>query len=153
MIALFMREISNDIAFLLKFCSYGDEKSYRSLFNVLFPRLKRFAYEFLHSYQLAEEVASDIMYTVWEKRDELPEIKNISVYLMVAAKNKCLNILKQPKLNNTVSLHGEEVDGLLKDLNPEQILMRTEMENRIASAINLLPDRCKLVFKMVREEK
>lgn len=146
---------NNDINVLIyNLCVNRDESSYKKLFCLLFPRLQRFAYDFLRSRELAEEVASDIMFMVWENRDRLQEINNISVYLMVAAKNRCINILKQQNASNTISLNDQDdADTLIKELNPEQIYIKSEMDRKIKHAVNLLPDRCKLIFKMVREEK
>ena len=149
-----MNVYSNDINVLMdNLCINSDEASYKKLFCLLFPRLKRFAYDFLRSKELAEEVASDIMFMVWENRDRLREISNISVYLMVAAKNRCINMLKQQHASKTIALSADDLNRPAKELNPEQIYIRSEMDSKIKNAVNLLPDRCKLIFKMVREEK
>ena len=145
---------NNDITVLIyDLCANSDEISYKKLFYLLFPRLKRFAFDFLRSKELAEEVASDIMFMVWDNRLRLKEVNNINVYLMVAVKNRCINILKQQNATRVSPLHLEDENNLPVELNPEQIYIRSEMERKIKTAVNLLPDRCQLIFKMVREEK
>ena len=37
-------------------------------------------------------------------------------------------------------------------LNPEELMMTAEMLNKIKRAVNDLPPRCKLIFKLVKED-
>lgn len=149
-----MNVSNNDITILICDLSVNsDETSYKKIFEILFPRFRRFAYNFLRSRELAEEVASDIMFMVWENRCRLREVDNINVYLMVAVKNRCFNILKQQNASKTVPISADEINHLIGEVNPEQIYIRSEMERKIKNAVNLLPERCKLIFTMVKEEK
>jgi DNA-directed RNA polymerase specialized sigma24 family protein len=87
-----MDKINADIASLLYSVSANnDERSYRRLFDIFFPQLRRFARYFEKSQELAEEIASDTLITLWEQRDKLMEIDNIRVWLFVITRNKCLN--------------------------------------------------------------
>lgn len=149
-----MNRSNNDISTLIsELCVNSDESSYKEIFTILFPRFRRFAFDFLRSREMAEEVASDIMFMVWENRNRLREVENINVYLMVAVKNRCFTILKQQQASKTVPISVEEINGLVNEVSPEQVYLKSEMERKIRNAINLLPDRCKLIFTMVKEER
>ena len=43
-----------------------------------------------------------------------------------------------------------EISFVVRD--PEQICISTEMRKKMARAVNLLPQRCKIIFKMIKEE-
>ena len=142
-----------DIAALLYSLSVNnDESSYRRIFDEFFPPLKRFAYTFLKSPEQAEEIASDVLIALWENRHKLSTIDNIRVYLFVIARNKCLNVLKSRQSHPIVSLENIPIDIVFSGKNPEQLCINSEVRKKIEKAINALPARCKLVFKLVKEE-
>jgi len=131
---------------------HGDEASYRRLFDIFFPSLNRFTLYFLRSRELAEEAASDTMIALWEQREKLPGIDNVRVWLFVIARNKCLNMLKYRQSRSTVPLDLIPVEISFPGNDPEQICINTEMRKKMAKAVNTLPQRCKIIFKLVKEE-
>lgn len=148
-----MEKIDSDIAALLHSVSVNsDEPSYRRLFDLFFPGLKRFARCFLGSRELAEEAASDAMIALWEQRQRLREIENIRVWLFVIARNKCLNMLRHQESRATLPLDHVSVDISFPGKDPEQICINSEMRKKMEKAVNGLPQRCKLIFKLVKEE-
>lgn len=131
---------------------YNSESAYQKLFKLLFPVLYRFSYCLLKSREQAEEVASDVMITLWRSREKLLEIQNIRVYAFVIARNLSLNILNKNSRTQVISLDDIEIDLVLDNLNPEQILINTELKKKLEHATQTLPGRCKLVFKLVKED-
>jgi RNA polymerase sigma-70 factor (family 1) len=131
---------------------FRSEQAYRRLFNVLYPCLKGFAYTLLKSEDLADEVASDVMMTIWRKKEQLSNVHNLKVYAFVIAKNLSLNILKQRARYKFVNLDDISVELSLFERSPEQILMYEELKEKIKTVTESLPNKCKLVFKLIREE-
>lgn len=130
----------------------NSEIIYKKIFHVLFNPLKRFSYDIVKSYPLAEEIASDILLVIWEDRQNLLAIRNIKHYAFVAAKNRSLNVLKKLSKAATISIDDINVEINPYKTDPESIYMQGEMINKINRAISSLPPKCKLVFKLVREE-
>lgn len=148
-----MEKMNADISALLHSIAVNDdEPSYRRLFDIFFPSLKKFAHCYLRSLELAEEAASDSMIVLWERRDRLMEIDNIHVWLFVITRNKCLNILKHQQARATLSLDSIPVEISFPGKDPEQICISSEMRKKMEKAVNQLPHRCKLIFKLVKEE-
>jgi RNA polymerase sigma-70 factor (ECF subfamily) len=139
-------------ALLRSVAVHGDEASYRQLFDIFFPSLHRFALYFLRSRRLAEEAASDSMIALWEHRDQLSDMKNPRVWLFVITRNKCLNILRHQQNPSAVPLDFVPVEIGFPEQDPEQICLSTEMRKKMARAVNSLPQRCKIIFKLVKEE-
>lgn len=129
-----------------------DQLAYKSLFKNLQPWLYQFAYSFIKSHELAEEIVSDVFIRVWEKRRQLEQIDNLKLYLYVSTKNFSLNYLQKLLKNKTFELDQLSVE--LKSLyaDPEQVLITREMANRVRLAVNQLPPRCKMIFKLVKED-
>jgi RNA polymerase sigma-70 factor (ECF subfamily) len=126
--------------------------AYKKLFGLLFPSIKRFSYGLLKSSELAEEVASDVMITLWRKRESITSINNIKVYAFVIAKNLCLNILKKNSGGRIVSLDDIAVNLRIDNTTPEWILINDELRISLNNAINELPTRCKIIFRLVKED-
>ncbi len=129
-----------------------DQQAYKELFTELYAYLYHFAFSFVRSKQSAEEVLSDVFIKVWEKRRELEKITNLKVYLYVATRNIALNYAEKQKKTATQNL--DEFAAGIKSLhfNPEELLITAEMMARIQKAIDDLPAKCKLVFKLVKED-
>jgi len=130
---------------------HNSESAYKQLFKFLFPSLYRFCYLLLKSRELAEEVASDVMITIWLKRKKLPEIQNIRGYAFVIARNLSINMLHKDERWKLISLDDVQVEIILNTLDPEQMLINNELRKELENAIQHLPARCKLVFKLIKE--
>jgi RNA polymerase sigma-70 factor (ECF subfamily) len=126
--------------------------AYKKLFGLLFPSIKRFSYSLLKSPELAEEVASDVMITLWRRRETIISINNIKVYAFVIAKNLCLNILKKNSGGRIVSLDDISVDLRVDNNTPEWILINDELRRSLNNAISELPTQCKIIFRLVKED-
>lgn len=148
-----MPDQNPDIAALVySFAVNNDEPSYKRLFELFFPSLKKFSWYFLRSRELAEEAASDVLFALWENRDKLMEIENVRVWLYVIARNKCLNMLKYQQSKPHFSLDDINIEISFPGKDPEQLCINSEIRRKIEKAINALPGRCKLIFKLVKED-
>jgi len=131
---------------------YDDESAYKELFITFYKPLQQFACSFVKSKELAEEIVSDVFLKIWLNRAEVNSIDNFRVYLYISIKNTALKyLLKQHK---QVAISIDELDVELESLgrNPEEIMLTAEMLNRIKTAVNSLPPRCKIIFKLIKED-
>jgi RNA polymerase sigma-70 factor (ECF subfamily) len=95
---------------------------------------------------------SDIFIRIWEKRDQLTAIETPLLYFYTAVKNLALNRLSKQK--KQVSQSSEEWLVQLNSIyfDPEQLMMTEEMMRKIRKAINELPPRCRIIFKLIKED-
>ncbi len=138
-------------ALIYKIVWDGCETSYRHLFRIMYPPLKAFAFSILKSKEQAEEVASDVMITLWRDKHKLLEINNIMVYGYVIAKNRSLNLLKA-RNGREISIDEIEIDIVFNAPNPEQILITDELRKNLQQAMQCLPPKCKMVYRLVKED-
>ena len=132
---------------------YEDQSAYKSLFLLLFPSLQNFAFSIVKSRMLAEEIASDLMLGVWERRKMLLEIDNLQLYLLVSAKNAAVYKLKQENKQAKFSIEDLQVEFVSEYSNPDQTTELHDLENHIAQAVKALPPSCQLIYKLAKEEK
>jgi len=147
-----MRIAVNIVELQRRIALYDDEPAYKEVFFTYHTPLLRFAQTFIDDRQSAEEIVSDVMMKIWEKRKDLPSIANLRVYLYISTKNAALNYLAKQKKVEIISIEHLNLDFPSNTLNPEQLMITAEMLRRINNAINALPPRCKLVFKLVKED-
>lgn len=131
---------------------YDDETAYKELFFIFYKPLLQFANSFVRSNEMAEEVVSDVFMKVWEKRQEQEDIENLKVYLYVCTKNAALKSLLKYQKQVAITIDELHVELESPYKNPEQLLITAEMLSRVQEAINSLPPRCKIVFKLIKED-
>lgn len=131
---------------------YDDESAYKELFVAFYKPLQQFANSFVRSRELAEEIVSDVFIKIWESRAEIESISNLKVYLYVSIKNTSLKYLL--KQHRQVAISIDELDVELESFarNPEELMLTAEMMNKIQETVNELPPRCKMIFKLIKED-
>lgn len=131
---------------------HEDEEAYGELFRICFPSLMRFAYSFIKSKELSEEIASDVLIKMWNNRKQLGHVKNFRLYLYISTRNTALNYLK--KQRREISFVQDEAAIWLKadDATPEQLFITTELLKKIQEAIHQLPPQCRLIYKLIKED-
>ncbi|PUZ27060.1 RNA polymerase sigma-70 factor, ECF subfamily [Chitinophaga costaii] len=130
----------------------SSQQSFRRLFVHFYPPLKQFAFAIVKSQQSAEEIASDVLMNIWQQREKLHTIVNLKVYLYVSTRNIALNYLKKQQRQATLDLDDMTVSALVTVHNPEEIFISTELLHKCNQAIQQLPPRCRLIFKLIRED-
>jgi RNA polymerase sigma-70 factor (family 1) len=145
--------MSNPLPELLSYIAlHNNQDAYKQLFKILFPSLFRFSFCLLKSRELAEEVASDVMITLWRNRVNLHHVENIKVYAFVIARNLSLNTLNKHNRHVHISIDDIDVKIFSDNLTPEQIFINDELKKKLEMATQALPARCKLVYKLIKED-
>lgn len=139
---------TTDDILILKLIQSGDEHAFKYLFDTHFVSLCRFMNIYLDNTQEAEELALDIFLYIWEHSQSIELKLSLKAYLFRAARNKCLNCLRDRK--TTLSL--DEVSELRQTDIESSSLEIDELSHLIEEAICSLPDRCQEVFRKSREE-
>lgn len=132
--------------------SQGDEVAFGQLFEHFFPGLLSFSTSILKNQHVAEEVVEDVFIKLWEKRDTITLVRNISFYLYKAVRYASINALEKQKKYASLSL--DEIGDSFSFTYTESDLSLVSKENcqKIAEAINQLPPKCKLIFRLVKDE-
>lgn len=121
-----------------------DPQAFESLFYLLNPGLIKFATMYVQQKEAAEDIVADVFAQCWVKRRDLGDVRNINTYLFVAVKNRSLNYLKK--------YSALEVVRLDEPPTPEELLEKKEIFFRMEQAIAELPQQCRIIFRLVKEE-
>ena len=131
---------------------YDDAAAYKELFLLYHQKLVSFSSSITHSKESAEEVVSDVFFKIWTKRTSLTRIENFHLYIYIITKNLSINALVKQKREKTFSIDDAQVEFRSFSLDPEQIMITAEMLNKIKTAIEELPPKCQMIFKLVKED-
>lgn len=107
---------------------------------------------YVKSGPIAEELVSDVFFALWEDRTQLVEITNFDAYIYRIAKFKVLNYLRDNR-SLTVDLDEVPIDLFaFTKTTPEDDYISGELIDAVNEAIEQLPTKSKLAFKLVRED-
>jgi len=138
---------TQDDILLLNLLREGDEKAFKYLFDTYFSPLCQYMNLYLSDTGESEENVLDIYTYLWENRANIDIRISFRAYLFQAARNKCLNSLRNRR--NKVPL--ESVEHELSDLEDTGLELE-ELNKLIEEAILQLPEKCRDVFVASRWE-
>jgi RNA polymerase sigma-70 factor (family 1) len=144
---------ANEIQYLQRrIARHDDQQAYKDLFTSLYSYLFQFARTLVREKEAAEEIVSDVFIKVWEKRKDLEKIDNLKVYLYVTTRNKAFNYLDKQRRFDTDPIDDMTVELASVYLDPEQLMITADMLALIQRAIDRLPPKCRIIFRLVKED-
>ena len=131
--------------------SKGDKKAYEHVFRTYYQSLCNYACSLIKDMDEAEEVAQNVFFNIWNKREALQISTSIKSYLYRAVHNDCLNKIKHGKVRTIYAEdYKSSMGGGFEDSS--KILDGKELNKQINEAIDSLPEQCGNVFRLSRFE-
>jgi len=129
----------------------GDVQQFESLFRSSYVSLVRYARTLIKDQDTAEEIVQDLFFRIWKDKEKINIESSLNGYLFRSVHNKCLHYIKH---NRIVERHAEEMSFRLSESpeSPSDILNYKELQEKIASILEKLPERCGKIFYMSRFE-
>lgn len=128
------------------------QESFTDFFDYYFTRLIQFAHTIVKSELLAEEIVLDVFIKIWEQRETMDTIINIETYLFISVRNRSINALKKEQKFHFDLLEDSHVQLAEYKPTAERLLIEHEMFDALNHAVALLPTKCKIIFKLIRED-
>lgn len=132
---------------------HSSQSALKTLYVIYFNQLIRFVILYVGSTVVAEEIVSDVFLAVWNNRKTLTSISNFNSYVYKIAKYKSIDYLRSRQMEQ-IELGEIPIDAFIRTMTtPENDLISKENIDQLNKAIDKLPAKCKLAFKLVREDK
>jgi RNA polymerase sigma-70 factor (family 1) len=144
---------------LLQRLMEGDESAFEQLFKEHYAKLCAFAQHIVKDRNAAEEIVADLFLYLWENCSNLTITTSLTPYLYRSVHNNCLKHIRhqaveQKYLNNLgSSFINQDLYQPASHNYPIANLIQQELEEKIELAINALPQQCKEVFMLHRQEE
>jgi RNA polymerase sigma-70 factor (family 1) len=129
-----------------------EQEALQTLYDLYSKRLFQLAYAIVRSKETAEEVVGDVFIQVWRKRARIRSLENFPFYLYVMTKNISRSYLRKWGNKRHLNLDEVALPFYQIDATPEDLMITGEAIQRINKAINDLPPKCRLIFKLVKED-
>ena len=130
----------------------NDPAALRQLYEIFSNKLFQFAHALLRSREMAEEVVEDVFIQVWKKSQRISGLENLSFYLYTCTRNFCYNYHRKYHRNRPLNIDEVELPYYKIEASAEELMIVNDLLQQFHAALNTLPPKCRLIFKMVKEE-
>ena len=146
-----LKKTENTDAELLSLLHTDGEAAIDLIFRKYYAFLCRSVYRIINDSQITEDLAQEVFYELWKKRDRININTSLKAYLKRAALNKALNYIRDQKIDFRNAPPQEDLES--KQITVVQKLSADNLQQEIDQAIDSLPERCRLVFVLSRYEE
>jgi RNA polymerase sigma-70 factor (ECF subfamily) len=134
---------------ILKLIQEGDTDTFEMIFNKYYKPLVAYSNTILKSHDEAEDIVQQVFITVWNKKQDIGSVQSLKSYLYRSVYNSSLNRIKQLNVRQEyakdyVLTHSEGVGTADR---------HKELQQRIETALEQLPEQCGKIFRMSRFEQ
>ncbi|MFZ1676905.1 MAG: sigma-70 family RNA polymerase sigma factor [Saprospiraceae bacterium] len=121
-------------------------EQYEAIFHKMKDKLYRYALRFVKDGESAEDVVQDVMYKLWQKRQEVDTIENLEAWMMVLTRNRALDILRKVK-DNLVNI-DEAFSVSDQAPIPDKIMETADLMTQLNACLDQLPEKQRTVFHL-----
>ncbi len=136
---------------LVEFLNQSQDGAIEKIFKQYYSYICSAVYRIIGDTTLAEDLAQDVFYELWRKREKIEINSSLKAYLKRAAINKALNYIRSKKMkfdnDDEIALVNIPVSS------SENSFEAVELQDIINAAIETLPTKCRIVFMMSRFEE
>lgn len=139
---------------LLHIMAMGDERAYKTLFYMYYPRVRAFALGMLKNGDDADDLSQMVMMKVWVKREMLSDVDNFDSYMFRLTKNSVLNFIAS---KNAVfaDITDEVIDQNASETSysPEAQMFANDTRVIIDSVVDKMPSQRREVYRLSRTQQ
>lgn len=126
-------------------------ESFEKLYLHFAPGMQAFAESFVGDKEVALDLVQDLFVNLWTNRKNLAAIEHPASYLYYALKNNAVHYLKSRKRLAPFAVEDRERITLAEG-SPETDIMAKEAKQLLEATINDLPYKCRLVFRLIKDD-
>lgn len=142
----------NDDDELLKLIKTNDENAFKLLYDTYWEQLFVSAYNILKNREACEDILQEIFIRFWTNRESIQIKTSLKGYLHASVVYRVYDYFKK----NKNVFHEEFLDAFdtrTQITNPESQLIYTELCAQIDFAVQSVPKRSRIVYKLSREKQ
>ena len=128
-----------------------DYAAFEKMFRDLYKSSCLYSRQLVVCPQLAEEIVDDVFCSLWRNRKKIQICNSFRAYLITSIRNRSLDSLRKQKgvriyvLDDAHAVESDQSAGC-------DDLIYDELKTQIDSAIQSLPEQCRIIFQMSREQ-
>lgn len=126
----------------------GNELAFKRIFDTYYRPLTLFALKYVGDIEESKEIVQEFFIRLWSRREKIAFGFSVKGYLYQAVRNACLNQIESRKVFERKT--RDYAPPQFSNDDPFQKMIAAEQEERLMSAIDQLPEKCKQIFFMSR---
>lgn len=138
---------------LLSRIARNDQSAFEEFYSLYYSRLYKYVCFYVHDEVVRKDLISDVFVNIWHNRANMENVLNLDNYLFISIRNRAIKHIKDSGNHNFIQINELTDNELVEKNEPEQVLINNELHDLIENAINNLPERCRLIFTLIRGEK
>ena len=144
-----MEVIINDKA-ILQQLTVDPERALKYMYDSFYSYICGVVYRMVNDASTAEDIAQEVFFEVWKKKDKIELTTGLKPYLRRAAVNRTLNYIRARKMKFEQESDASEISN--HEHSTVEVMAADELQTRINRCIESLPEKCRVVFAMSRFE-
>jgi RNA polymerase sigma-70 factor (family 1) len=140
---------------ILRQIAEGSEEAFAELFDHYHPNIYTTVVRLAGDREKAEELVQDVFLKVWTNRKMLPEIQHFAAWLYTITTNETFTSLDKLKRTKKRMMAASNASDLIPHISietPADHLEEKEYATLLHHAIQRLPEKQQLAYKMIREQ-
>ena len=133
---------------LLSSLSSGNEEALTAIYQKYWNRLFLSAYNVLKDKEACEDIVQEIFVQLWQKKEQLVIKTSLEAYLVSATRYQVFHLIKKGFKRKELF---EEIEERFSADGADVLLDVKETQKIIDSAVDSLPEKCKHIYKLSRE--
>lgn|SRR5690606_14022494 len=125
----------------------GNERAFVTIYDTYWSQLLAIAYRLTQDKEQSEEIVQEVFVSLWRRRHEV-KIESVSAYLATAVKFSTFKMMQRTRRQRDL-----QVEFAPADLHDEEKAIEAKfLKEYLDGVVEELPERCRLVFRMSREQ-
>lgn len=133
---------------LLDLLQQKDEQAFAEIYNRYWKLLYTAAYNIIRKEEVAKDALQEVFIALWQRRNEA-DIKDLLPYLQQAVRFQILKVIRTQKADEQFY---SRLAAITVDIIYDNPLLFKEQETLFREIINTLPDDCRQIFQLSREQ-
>ena len=128
----------------------GDEYALKLIYNKYWDQLFFSAFNVLHDQHVCEDIIQEIFINLWNKREIIEIRVSLKSYLFASTRYE---VYRQVRFSSVREDIFENISERMESPSEYGNIEHRELLSQISSIVNNLSEKCKVVYKLSREEQ
>ena len=128
----------------------GDDSALKVIYKKYWNQLYTSAFHMLQDQQACEDIIQDLFINLWNKREQIEIKASLKSYLFASVRYE---VYRQVRHGSVRSDIFENIQDRLQTPSEYGNIEHRELLSQVNSIVNKLSEKCKMVYKLSREEQ
>ena len=130
----------------------GNKSAFALIFRKYYKDLVMFAGNYVSEKEICEDFVQNIFLKFWNERENIHIKTSLRAFLIKSVQNACLDHIRHQQVVRNHANNVEAMEMALGLINPEQYTFYSELQTKLTSALDKLPQNYKQIIELSKIE-